>query len=149
MKWNSLVAVCVVLTACSNGSPVKPSESLVGAQQLPPENVLSREIIQINQGVGSWPSAQGALEYELRPDNSLSITRTKMDRDFKRLVVGQETLHLSSSTAAQARRMLWRLRPDTLQGIQVEARPTGCPSPPIDSSPQFFVDFIAEGPKGR
>jgi hypothetical protein len=147
MRWNSLVALCVAVTACSNGSPVKPPQSLVGAHQLPSENVLSREIIQINEGVGSWPSAPGALEYELRPDDSLSITHTKTDRASKRLIAGEETLHLSSSTASQARLMLWRLHPETLQGIQVVVRPTGCPPPPVDSAPQFFVDFISKGPR--
>lgn len=147
MRWNSLVILCVVVAACNNGSAIKPSQSLVGAHQLPSENVLSREIIQINEGLGSWPSAPGALEYELRPNNSLSITHAKTDRELKRLIAGKETLHLSSSTASHARRMLWRLRPETLQGIQVEVRPKGCPPPPIDSPPQFFIDFISEGPK--
>jgi hypothetical protein len=147
MKWSSLVAVSLVLSACGDGSPIKPSESLVGAMQLPSAKILSREIIQISRGLGSWPSAPGALEYDLRPDSSLSITHTKLDRDFHRLIVGQETLHLSSPAAAQARRMLWRVRPETLRGIRVETRPVGCPPPPVDASPEFFVDFISEGPK--
>lgn len=147
MKWSSVFAVCIALSACRDGSAIKPSESLVGAKALPTAKVLSREVIQINRRLSGWPSAPGTLEYDLQPDNSLSITHTKVDRNWNRLIAGQEMLHLSSNTAAQARRMLWRLRPETLQGIEVEKRPIGCPPPPIDASPAFFVDFISEGPK--
>jgi hypothetical protein len=147
MRWSSLAAVCLGLSACSDGSAIKASESLVGAKDLPNAKVLSNEIIHINRGFDRWPTDPGALEYDLQPDNSVSITHVKIGGNWKRVVVGRETLHLPSDAASQARRMLWRLRPSTLQGIQVETRPLGCPAPPTDSSPAFFVDFISEGPK--
>ena len=147
MRWCSLFALCVGLSACGDRAALKPSESLVGAENLPTAKVLSREIIHINGGLGRWPGDPGSLEYDLGPDSSLSVTHRKIDKDGNQAVVGREMFRLSSAAAADARRALWRLRPETLQGIQAEARPIGCRPPDPDSFPEFFVNFISEGPK--
>ena len=142
----SAVAASLLCLSCHRPA-IEPSQSLVAAKNLPTAEVLSRETIQINRGLGSWPSAPGSLEYELRPDGSLTVTHKKFDRDFHQITVGQQTFRLAQSAAMAARRLLWRLRPEPLQGITVEALPIGCPHPPIDAPPEFFVDFISEGPK--
>jgi hypothetical protein len=139
------VAVVLLVSACDKPA-IDASQSLVGAKQLPTARTLAREVIQINQGFGS--PAWSLLSYELRPDNSLTITLTHRDHDtFKEVTDGKESFDLSSSVASQVRHDLWRLRPSTLQGIETLVRPADCPPPPTDTFPLAAVAFIAEGPK--
>jgi hypothetical protein len=135
----------VLMTASCDRPAIDPSESLVGAKQLPTAGVLSREAIQINRGFGSI--SPGLLSYELRPNNTLIITLTHRDRaTFKEVTDGRETFHLPPNMASQARRALWRLRPETLRGLDWVTRPSDCPAPPTDTFPESTVVFIAEGP---
>jgi hypothetical protein len=139
------VASVFLVSACDKPA-IDASQSLVGAKRLPTARTLSREVIQINRGFGSPTSS--LLSYELRPDNSLTITLTHRDHDtFKELTDGKEAFELSSGVAAQVRHDLWRLRPSTLQGIETPVRPADCPPPPTDTFPVAAVAFIAEGPK--
>ena len=139
------VATALLVSACDKPA-IDPSESLVDAKELPTARVLSREVIQINQGFGSLNST--LLSYELRPDNTLTITLTHRDYDTQKEVTdGKETFDISSNVASEARRDLWRLRPATLQGIESVLRPRDCPPPPTDTFPMAAIAFIAEGPK--
>jgi hypothetical protein len=141
------VAAMLLVSACDKPA-IDPSQSLVGAKQLPTARILSREVIEINRGFGSLTSS--LLSYELRPDNTLIITLTHRDRDnSKEVADGKETFDLSSNVASQARHDLWRLRPATLQSVEWVVRPADCPPPPTDTFPQAAVAFIAEAPKSR
>jgi len=143
---HQLCVVAILLTTGCDRSAIDPSQSLVGAEQLPSARVLSREIIQINRGFGS--TATGLLTYELQPDDTLTVTLTHRDRDSSKEVTdGRETFHRSSNIASQARYALWRLRPETLQGLEWVTRPADCPPPPTDTFPESAVAFIAEGPE--
>jgi hypothetical protein len=135
----SLVVVSLLGVSCGRAA-IEPSQSLVGANDLPSPRVLSREIVQINRGVGG----PHFLSYELRPDNTLAITLS--ERGVKgEAVRGKETFNLSSELAEHTRRMLWRVRPAKLQGIEYETRPVGCePRGPHDFG-ELVVVFINEG----
>jgi hypothetical protein len=137
----SLVSATLFLASCDRPA-IDPSQSLVGAKQLPSAKILSREIIQINRGMDTV--SPGPLTYELRPDDGLTITWYARDWKTVRAV---ENHHLSSDVAAQVRTALWRLRPEILEGIEQEIRPADCPPPPTDTSPEATVVFLPESPK--
>jgi hypothetical protein len=140
--WPCLVLTALVLASC-NRPAITPSESLVGATRLPPARALSRELIQINRGLGEMSA--GFLSYELRPDNTLTITLS--DRGgYRERVRGTETFRIPPGPAAQVRRNLWRLRPQELEGVDVDIRPVGCPSRPHDVG-ELAVAFIGKGPR--
>jgi hypothetical protein len=143
--WHqSCVAAALLIAGCDKPA-IDASQSLVGAKRLPTARALQREAIQINRGFGG---NSGLLSYELRPDNRLTITLTHWDREtLKDVVDGKEAFNLPPDIASQARRGLWRLRPQTLQGIEWVVRPADCPPPPTDTFPEAAVVFIAEGAK--
>ncbi len=135
----------MLLTSACGEPALKPSESLVGAKELPSVRDLSREIIQINRGFGS--ASVGFLSYELRPDGTLAVTHEERLRDK---VVASETFQLAPEVAARARRMLWRLRPATLEGqglTKDETTPMGCQRQGPHDFGEFAVVFIDEGQK--
>jgi hypothetical protein len=142
----SLLVASLSVASCDRPA-IDPSQSLVGAKQLPSVQTLSREIIYLSRGY-SW-SGQGHLSYELRPDDTLTITYEHTDRHTLKKTARRETFHLSSNesnVALEARRVLWRLRPEKLEGIETIVRPSNCPQPPTDTFPEVAVGFIAEGP---
>ena len=121
------IAGWLILASCDQ-SAIDPSESLVGATSFPTEVELARETIQINRGTAdaySNPAGDHFLSYELRPDNSLTVIHS-MQYIQSDEVRGKETFRLSSETANKARRLLWRIRPAPLPGIEYLTRPTGC-----------------------
>ncbi len=140
---HSLLIAVLLLTSCDRPA-IQPGESLVGAKNLPPARVLSREIVQINTGFDGF--SPGMLSYELRPDNTLEVSLTFRPK-FADKKFGPDIFHLPPKVAAQARQSLWRLRPEQLQGVAYETYPVGCSRPPSDISPDASVVFIAEGPK--
>jgi hypothetical protein len=131
----SLVGVSLLAGSCHRPA-IDPAQSLVGAKSLPAASVLSREIIEINRGVGSWDG--NGLSYDLRPDNTLTVTLTGRGDSVK----AKESFQLSSDVAAAARRMLWRVRPENLEGIEQAVLPSGCHSPPVDAGSEYSVIFI-------
>jgi hypothetical protein len=141
-----LIATVAMLLTSACGRPVlNSSESLVGAQELPSVDDLSREIIQINSGFGD--GSMGFLSYELRPDGTLAVTYEARHRDK---VVGSETFRLAPEVAMRARRMLWRLRPTSLEGqglTRDEIRPVGCQRQGPHDFGEYAVVFIDEGEK--
>jgi len=139
--------LAALLLASCNRSSSGAGTSLVGAKKLPPESQLSNETIEIVPA--SAPGAESAnLYYDLRPDNSLSVTLSHWTRQAHGEVVdGRDTFQLSPSDAFETRRLLWRLRPEELEGVGSVNQPVGCPRPPVDASPLYSVAFIAEGAK--
>jgi hypothetical protein len=129
----------LLLLVCCDRPAIDPTESLVGAKQLPPARTLSRESIQINRGLGSL--APGFLSYELRPDDTLTVTFYA--KDWTTILLS-ERFQLAPDIATRTRHELWRFRPEHLRGVQWDILPTDCPQQPIDSTPEFTVAFIAD-----
>lgn len=141
-----LLTAALFCVSCDD-SAIDPSHSLVGAKSLPPANELSRETIQINRGYGDISIA--FLSYELLPDDRLIVTLT--DRNLEKdVVLGKDTFQLTPEIAADARRMLWRLRPDELQrfdegGFESETRPVGCYRRGPHDFGELAIVFFVEG----
>ena len=139
-----LVGVVAALAVASCGqSSFDASESLVGTKRLPPVAELLRETIQINRDT-QLAGQSHFLTFELRPDNSMSVTHTLDGYDGSD-IVGKETFQLPPDVADRARKTLWRLRPGNLQGVEDLTYPTGC-SPPIDSGMEVAVAFFGKSP---
>jgi len=136
-----LVAATLLCVSCDQ-SAISPSQSLVGAKSLPTAAELSKETIEINTGFGDI--GPGFLSYELKSDNSLTITLTAPDRDQ---ILGQDKFRLAPDVADNARRMLWQVRPEKLEGIDAWAtRPIACYRQYDHDFGELAVVFIAKGP---
>jgi hypothetical protein len=136
------VVAALVLASCGQPS-FDASESLVGAKRLPPTAELLRETIQINRDT-EFAGRHQFLTFELRPNNSLSVTHALEGYDGKD-IVGKETFQLSPEVADSARKTLWRFRPENLRGVEDLAYPVGC-RPPIDSGMEVAVAFFGRAP---
>jgi hypothetical protein len=112
---------------------------LVGATDLPSSAELSLETIQINYGAGSPDS----LSYELSPNNTLTVTAS-IGRVGDKALERKATFALSSEHAWRARRMLWRLRPPTLEGAEYLTRLPGCDPKSVHDFGEAVVTFINE-----
>lgn len=144
MRLVLFLATSLLCASCDRPA-IDASQSLVGAKQLPSAKVLSREMIEINR---AFFEPGPRLIFHLLPNNSLTITLTDWDRQGRGQVIeGKESVQISSDAAVQLRRLLWRVRPEKLQGMGSVTEPDGCPQPPTDELPKFTVGFIAEGPK--
>ena len=133
-----------LLCASCNDAAINPSQSLVGANELPSATALARETLYISRGGGA--DGGDILSYEWRPDNSLLVRHTFSDgRGTGEVVRGQETLHVSPEVAAQARQLLWRVRPAELEGVEQDARPTGCERRGPHDFGEVTVGFVNEG----
>jgi hypothetical protein len=100
---------------------------LVGADEIPSAEALSRETLYITRGANDWGGDR--LSYELRPNGSLIVTHNHSDGKLGSVEKGRETIDLSSDVAAQVRQLLWRVRPGKLEGQGIEkaeVRPVGC-----------------------
>jgi hypothetical protein len=131
-----------LLCASCDRSAISPSQSLVGAKSLPSASELSKEAIEINKGFGDI--SLGFLSYELKPDNSLTVTLTARNRE---VIVGKDEFHLSANIAADARRMLWQVRPEKLEGIDWETRPIACHRQYDHDFGELAVVFRSDEPK--
>src|SRR5687767_5138502 len=109
-----LLAVPLLCVSCSDAA-IGPSQSLVGAKELPSATALAREAFYITRGGGAYGG--DALAYEWRPDNALLVTHTFSDgHGAGEVVRGKETLHVAPEVAAEVRQLLWRVRPAKLEG---------------------------------
>jgi hypothetical protein len=145
---SAAILVAFAICASCDHPAIDPSQSLVGVKSLPSARELSLETIQIIPGTSVWISSP-RLAYELKPDNSLTVTLTHWDRASPEheITDAKETFDLPATVASDARHLLRRLRPEPLQGVEYLIRPAGCPPPPTDISSEYSVAFIAEGPK--
>ncbi len=117
----SLPLVSLLCVSCS-GAAIEPSQSLVGAKELPSAKALSRETFYITRG---GEDGGDALSYEWRPDNSLTVTHTFSDNSARQTVKGRETLRVDPEIAMQIRQLLWRVRPAKLEGMEQDEHPVG------------------------
>jgi hypothetical protein len=131
------VASALLLGACH-----KPSSqefgSLVGVKKMPSGEALNHETILINLRYS--PTTPRMLTYELRPDNTITITQSLSepggDKD-----ISKEVLTLVPAKTARMRAYLWRLRPSKLADLSAITYPTDC-HPPIDASSELTVAFV-------
>jgi hypothetical protein len=138
-----LLAVPLLCISCKDAA-IEPSQSLVGAKELPSATALARETFYITRGGGAYGG--DTLSYEWRPDETLLITHTFSDgRGTGDVVRGKETLHISPEVAAQVRQLLWRVRPAKLEGVEQDARPTGCERQGPHDFGEVTVGFVNEG----
>jgi len=138
-----LAAASVLCVSCDN-SAIEPSQSLVGAKELPSAEELSRETFYVSLGGG--PEGGNALSYEWRPDNSLTVMHSYSDGGLKEVVKGKENLRFSPEAANQARQLFWRVRPAKLGGVEQDVRPIGCERGGPHDFGVVTVGFIREGP---
>ncbi len=142
----TLFLLCI---ACS-GPAIEPSSSLVGARELPSERELSKETIFIGRGGDGYGGE--FLSYEWSPDNSLKVTHDFLAFGGSGTVLrAQETLQVSPQAAAAARQLLWRLRPEPLDGprefLDRDHRPVGCSKNHQHDLGEFQVTFNDTGSK--
>jgi len=133
----SAVALGLSATSCTNQA-VNAESRLVDGTELPSEEMLLREKIEINQGFGGEGFGEHFLSYELASNNSLVVTHTFRPEDK---VIGKEAFVLPPDVAMKARKQLWRVRPDKLEGIETEVRPSGCVRRWDHDSPDIAVGF--------
>jgi hypothetical protein len=111
------VTMCVLLSC--NQAPARKGPSLTDAKNLPPESDLKNEIIIIWRDVHE----DKLLNYELHPDNQLLVTLYRSGAQDKPLA--EERLAMGVREADQARRLLWRLRPENDASAK-KSLPIGC-----------------------
>lgn len=133
----------LLLCFACEGPAIEASQSLVGARTLPTASALSKETVTVSRGSGGLGYGEHRLLYALGPDDRLVVTHFHQPRDAK---VGEETFQLPSATADAARRMLWRLRPETLTGIEQDTRPEGCERQGPHDFGERWIVFMEEGP---
>ena len=120
------VSVPLFCISCSDPA-IEPSQSLVGAKNLPSAEELSQETIFIGRHGG--PFGGDILRYEWHPNDTITVTHSFSDNNPGEIIKGQEVLRIPSKDAAAARRLLWRVRPDILEGMEgfvQDNRPVGC-----------------------
>lgn len=133
----------MLCVSCGDAA-IAPSQSLVGAEELPAATALARETFYITRGGGAYGG--DALTYEWRPDNSLLVTHTFSDgRGTGEVVRGKETLHIAPDVAAEVKQLLWRFRPAKLEGVEQDARPIGCERQGPHDFGEVTVGFVNEG----
>jgi len=130
----ALIAVSAVLE-CGCG---QSATSAVGAKRLLTADEVAKEVIQINRFSG--PPGYEMLSYELRPDNSLAVTRT-ISEPYPSRTEGPEIFRLSPDVARQIRTDLQIVRPDDLPGIEHSILPVGCHQV-FDATPDAAVAFM-------
>lgn len=143
------LAVCLLFTsalctAC-NDAAIGRSESLVGANDLPTVKTLSRETLYISRGGGAYGG--DALTYEWRPDDLLTVTHTFSDNSARQTIKGRETFRVVPETATKVRKLLWRVRPAKLEGVEQDQRPIGCKRQGPHDFGEVTVGFVSEGNK--
>jgi hypothetical protein len=127
--------------ACSD-MVIEPSQSPVGAKKLPSANALLQETLYIAR----WRSMDGgdSLTYEMLPSDMLTITHKFSDYKSAKVVVkGRETFRVPPKDAARIRKLLWRLRPEKLEGIDQQQRPVGCTRLDVHDWGEAGITFAA------
>ena len=124
LRLSLLVLGAAALTSCDRMG-FGNSKSLVGARDLPAQEVLDKETIVIVQAAGE--RGEHLLNVELSPDDRVTATHTfgtgQVRRDER--VIAKDSFGLRADTADDIRQMLWRLRPDT-DAAADNTVPLGC-----------------------
>ncbi len=140
----SLLFASLLCSACSDAAS-GPSESLVGANDLPSAEALSRETLYISRGGGAYGG--DALTYEWRADDLLTVTHTFSDNSARETIKGRETLRVVPEIATRVRKLLWRVRPAKLEGVEQDQRPLGCKRRGPHDFGEVTIGFVNEGNK--
>lgn len=130
-----LLVVSLLCISCREGAG-EPYDSLVDAKAPPSAKALSREVVYISRGGGAYGG--DALDYEWRPDNSLTITHKFSGRSARQTIKGREILRITPEVAAEVRRLLSRVRPANFEGVEQDQRPIGCER----QGPHDFGDIV-------
>lgn len=139
----SLLSVSLLCVSC-NDATIEQSRSLVGAKGLPSAKTLARETLYISRGGG--PYGGHRLSYEWRPDDKITVTHDFSDGSGGGETRGTENLQIPSEAAAEARRLLWRVRPAKFEGVEnYGTRPIGCERKGPHDFGEVAVAFIHEG----
>jgi hypothetical protein len=121
---------------------------LVGAKELPSAKTLVGETFYITRGGG--PDGGHSLSYEWGPDDSITVTHDFSDGQGRSETRGTENLRIGSKSAAEARRLLSRVRPAKFEGVEnYGTRPIGCERRGPHDFGEVTVAFIDERPTGK
>lgn len=138
---------CALSSASCGQSDAELARSLVGAETLPSPEALRSEVIVIHRSVADDDITKShSLDYELRPDNVLTILHTLVAYPDDK-VVGKDSIALTARVAERARRALWRLRPtasESLDNLGYPARPLSCERQGPHDVGEVQVFFIDE-----
>lgn len=105
---------------------------------------MAREILYITRG--GDPYGGHRLSYEWRPENRITVTHEFSDGRGGVETRGTENLRVSSEVAAEARRLLSRVRPGKFAGVEnYGTRPIGCERKGPHDFGEVAVAFINEG----
>lgn len=122
---------------------MEPPSSLVGAPELPAEEDLASESFYIVRGGG--PYGGSSLTYDLRRSGVLTVEHARSGGAGRGEIIGRETVQVPPDAAAQARRLLARVHPARLEGVEQDQRPVGCePKGPHDVG-EITIGFIRAG----
>ena len=139
----SLLSISLLCVSCRD-APTEEPRSLVGAKELPSAKTLARETLYITRGGG--PYGGHSLSYEWRPDGSITVTHQFSDGRGGGETRGAENLSISPEAAAEARRLLWRVRPAKFEGVEnYGTRPIGCERKGPHDFGEVAVAFTNEG----
>ena len=114
----SATVMMFALSSCDQTHAMKGS-SLTDAKNLPSESDLKKEIIIIWRDVRD----DKLLNYELHPDNQLLVRLYRRGAQDKPLA--EDRIVMGAREADQARRLLWRLRPEN-DASEAKSLPLGC-----------------------
>ena len=116
----------------------------MGARELPSAETLALETLYITRGGG--PYGGHSLSYEWRPDGSITVTHEFSDGRGGTETRRTENLGISPEAAAEARRLLWRVRPAKFEGVEnYGTRPIGCERKGPHDFGEIALAFINEG----
>jgi hypothetical protein len=121
----------------------EPPQSLVGTHALPSQDDLAREAFYIVRGGG--PDGGRSLTYDWRREGVLIVEHAFSDGHGRREVRGRATLPVPPDAAARAWRLLARLHPARLEGVEQDARPLGCERRGPHDVGEITIGFIRAG----
>ena len=145
MLRTAVLLVCGLLLCGSCHQEAVEPLSLVGAQALASEAALSREAIYIVRGGASDDG--DTFIYDWQPDGTLIIEHKVSNGRDGQEVASRETLHVPAETAMRVRRLLARVHPERLGGVEQDVRPLGCERLGSHDVGEITIGFIR--PIGR
>lgn len=140
MRRATVLACGALLCGSCGEGAAEPSQSLVGAQSPPSQDDLVREAFYIVRRGG--PNGGHSLTYDWRRDGELIVEHAFSDGVGRSEARGREALRIPADAAAQARRLLARLHPARLEGVEQDARPLGCGRQGPHDVGEFTIGFI-------
>ena len=144
MRGTTFLFSCASLFCASCGEPgEKATRGLVGGRQVAAKGDLVRGSFYIVRGGG--PDGGNSLTYDWRSDGTLIVEHTFSDGKGGRETKGKDTLEMSAEASARARHLLARLLPERPEGLEQDARPSGCARQGPHDAAEVTVAFIDPG----